>query len=245
LKEPAVAYLQEGYYSDRTVATAMPSERVTFIQRTYGHLAGAILAFAGLETLLIMSGIGEQIVRQMFTGTAGLLVVMLLFIGGGYLAQYWARSATSRAMQYAGLGLYVVLEAVIFLPLLIIAAVYTQDQTIIPKAALLTLGVFAGLTMAVFMTGKDFSFMRTGLIVAGWASVGLIIVAMIFPINLGTWFSFAMVGLAAAYIIYDTSNVMHHYRSDQHVAAALELFASVALLFFYILRILLANSRRD
>jgi FtsH-binding integral membrane protein len=181
----------------------------------------------------------------MFTGTAGLLVVMLLFIGGGYLAQYWARSATSRAMQYAGLGLYVVLEAVIFLPLLIIAAVYTQDQTIIPKAALLTLGVFAGLTMAVFMTGKDFSFMRTGLIVAGWASVGLIIVAMIFPINLGTWFSFAMVGLAAAYIIYDTSNVMHHYRSDQHVAAALELFASVALLFFYILRILLANSRRD
>jgi FtsH-binding integral membrane protein len=245
LKEPAVAYLQEGYYSDRTVATAMPSERVTFIQRTYGHLAGAILAFAGLETLLIMSGIGEQIVRQMFTGTAGLLVVMLLFIGGGYLAQYWARSATSRAMQYAGLGLYVVLEAVIFLPLLIIAAVYTQDQTIIPKAALLTLGVFAGLTMAVFMTGKDFSFMRTGLIVAGWASVGLIIVAMIFPINLGTWFSFAMVGLAAAYIIYDTSNVMHHYRSDQHVAAALELFASVALLFFYILRILLANSRRN
>jgi FtsH-binding integral membrane protein len=245
LKEPAVAYLQEGYYSDRTVATAMPSERVTFIQRTYGHLAGAILAFAGLETLLIMSGIGEQIVRQMFTGTGGLLVVMLLFIGGGYLAQYWARSATSRAMQYAGLGLYVVLEAVIFLPLLIIAAVYTQDQTIIPKAALLTLGVFAGLTMAVFMTGKDFSFMRTGLIVAGWASVGLIIVAMIFPINLGTWFSFAMVGLAAAYIIYDTSNVMHHYRSDQHVAAALELFASVALLFFYILRILLANSRRN
>jgi len=240
-----VAYLQEGYYSDRTVATAMPSERVTFIQRTYGHLAGAILAFAGLETLLITSGIGEQIVRQMFTGTAGLLVVMLLFIGGGYLAQYWARSATSRAMQYAGLGLYVVLEAVIFLPLLIMAAVYTQDQTIIPKAALLTLGVFAGLTMAVFMTGKDFSFMRTGLIVAGWASVGLIVVAMIFPINLGTWFSFAMVGLAAAYIIYDTSNVMHHYRSDQHVAAALELFASVALLFFYILRILLANSRRN
>jgi len=240
-----VAYLQEGYYSDRTVATAMPSERVTFIQRTYGHLAGAILAFAGLETLLITSGIGEQIVRQMFTGIAGLLVVMLLFIGGGYLAQYWARSATSRAMQYAGLGLYVVLEAVIFLPLLIMAAVYTQDQTIIPKAALLTLGVFAGLTMAVFMTGKDFSFMRTGLIVAGWASVGLIVVAMIFPINLGTWFSFAMVGLAAAYIIYDTSNVMHHYRSDQHVAAALELFASVALLFFYILRILLANSRRN
>lgn len=240
-----MAYLQEGYYSDRTVATAMPSERVTFIQRTYGHLAGAILAFAGLTTLLIKSGIGEQIVRQMFTGTGGLLVVMLLFIGGGYLAQYWARSATSRAMQYAGLGLYVVLQAVIFLPLLIIAAHYTQDPYVIHKAALLTLGVFAGLTMAVFMTGQDFSFMRTGLIVAAWASVALILVAIIFGWDLGTWFSFGMVALAAAFIIYDTSNVIHHYRSDQYVAASLELFASVALLFFYILRIMLESNRRN
>jgi FtsH-binding integral membrane protein len=247
MKEPTVAYLQEGYYSDRTVATAMPSERVTFIQRTYGHLAGAILAFAGLTTLLIKSGIGEQIVRQMFTGTGGLLVLMLLFIGGGYLAQYWARSATSRAVQYAGLGLYVVLQAVIFLPLLIIAAFYTDDPFIIHKAALLTLGVFAGLTMAVFMTGKDFSFMRTGLIVASWLALGLIVLAMIpsLGINLGTWFSFAMVALAAAFIIYDTSNVMHHYRSDQYVAASLELFASVALLFFYILRIMLESNRRN
>jgi uncharacterized protein len=169
---------------------------------------------------------------------------MLLFIGGGYLAQYWARSATSRAMQYAGLALYVVLEAAIFLPILTYAA-SAYDQYVIQKAGLLTLGVFAGLTMAVFMTGKDFSFMRTGLIVAGWASVALIVVAMIFGLNLGTWFSFAMVGLAAAYIIYDTSNVMHHYRSDQYVAASLALFASVALMFFYILRIFLESNRRN
>jgi FtsH-binding integral membrane protein len=244
VKEPTVAYLQEGYYSDRTVATAMPSERVTFIQRTYGHLAGAILAFAGLETLLIMSGVGAEIVQQLFRGSGGMLVLMLLFIGGGYLAQYWARSATSRAMQYAGLALYVVLQAVIFLPILMFAVAYTRDPFVIHKAALLTLGVFAGLTMAVFMTGKDFSFMRTGLIVASWASVGLILVAILFGLDLGTWFSFGMVALAAAFIIFDTSNVMHHYRSDQYVAASLELFASVALLFFYILRIFL-NDRRN
>jgi FtsH-binding integral membrane protein len=150
-------------------------------------------------------------------------------------------------MQYAGLSLYVVLEAFIFLPILWIASVKADDPFIIHKAGLLTLGVFAGLTMAVFMMGTDFSFMRTGLIVAGWLSVGLIVLAMIpgLGINLGTWFSFAMVGLAAAYIIYDTSNVMHHYRSDQYVAASLELFASVALMFFYILRIFLSSDRRN
>src|SRR5438034_10062878 len=237
MKEPTVAYLQEGYYSDRVVAAAMPAERVTFIRRTYGHLTGAILAFAGLEALLFQSGVAEDFMGQVFRGGSGwLLALMLLFVGGGYVAQYWARSATSRAMQYAGLGLYVLLEVVIFMPLLWLAVHYSGDTWIIQKAGLLTLGVFAGLTMAVFMTGQDFSFMRTGLVVAGWASVGLILVAIMFGLSLGTWFSFAMVGLAAAYIIYDTSNVMHHYRSDQHVAAALQLFASGAAMSGYIPR---------
>ena len=66
---------------------------------------------------------------------------------------------------------------------------------------------------------------------------------MLFGLSLGLWFSFAMVGLAAAYIIYDTSNVLHNYRTDQHVGAALELFASVALMFYYILRIFMSERR--
>jgi len=241
-----VSYLVDGYHTDRPVAAAMPAERASFIRRTYGHLAGAILVFAIAEAALIQSGAGEQVMRQLFTGGAGgMLVLMLLFIGGGYLAQYWARSATSAAMQYAGLGLYIALEVVIFLPLLTIAAHYANDPYVIHKAGLLTLGVFAGLTMAVFMTGQDFSFMRTGLVVAGWLSVGVILGAMIFGYSIGTWFSLAMVGLAAAYIIYDTSNVLHHYRTDQYVGASLQLFASVALMFYYVLRIMLESNRRS
>jgi FtsH-binding integral membrane protein len=240
-----MAYLQEGYVSDRPVAEAMPAERVTFIRRTYGHLAGAILAFAGIETLLIKSGAAEPIIQSLFGGKAAMLVLMLVFIGGGYLAQYWAQASTSRAMQYAGLGLYVLLQAVIFLPLLYVATQLVADKTIVPKAGLLTLGVFAGLSMTVFFTGKDFSFLRPALMVFSWLAVGFIVCAIIFGLSVGTWFSFAMVGLAAAYIIYDTSNVLHHYRSDQYVGAALQLFASVALMFYYILRIMLSASSRD
>ena len=55
----------------------------------------------------------------------------------------------------------------------------------------------------------------------------------------------AMVVLASGYILYDTSNILHHYRTNQHVAAALALFASVALLFWYVIRILIALSGRD
>jgi uncharacterized protein len=239
-------YLIDGYHSDRPAAFAFPSERVAFIRRTYAHLAGAILAFAGLEALLLRTEAGLDVIRSVFGhGNAGLLVLMIVFIGAGYLARYWAHAATSPAMQYAGLGLYVLMQVVIFLPMLYIADNYFAGQHIIAKAGILTMGVFAGLTLTVFITRQDFSFLGPILCVASFLALGLIICALIFGLNLGTWFSFAMVGLASAYIIYDTSNVLHHYRTDQYVGAALELFASVALLFYYILRILMNSSSRN
>jgi len=54
-----------------------------------------------------------------------------------------------------------------------------------------------------------------------------------------------MVGLASASILYDTSNVLRHYSEDSHVAAALELFASVALMFWYVLQLFMSLNRRD
>jgi FtsH-binding integral membrane protein len=105
--------------------------------------------------------------------------------------------------------------------------------------------VFAGLTAVVFLTGKDFSFLRTALWLGGFIALGFGICACLFGFSLGLVFSVAMVALASGYILYDTSNVLHHYRIGQHVAAALALFASVALLFYYIVRIVLSLTSRD
>jgi FtsH-binding integral membrane protein len=243
-----MSYSMDNYITDRPVAAnALPAERVAFIRRTYLHVAGAILVFTGLETLLLGTSLGEQFIHTMFArgGSGAMLVLMLLFIGGGYLAQYWAHAATTRAMQYAGLGLYVLLEVAIFLPLLYVANNYFPDQHVIAKAGIMTLTIFGGLTMAVLFTRQDFSFLGPILGVISFGVLGLIICAMLFHLDLGLWFSFAMVGLAAAYIIYDTSNILHRYRTNQEVGAALELFASVALLFWYILRIVMESSRRN
>jgi FtsH-binding integral membrane protein len=232
-------------YDYSVAAQAASSDRATFIRRTYAHLAGAILAFMGIEALLLnlMSEQTQlQVVRMM--GGYGWLAVMLAFMAAGWVARTWAHSDTSTVMQYMGLGLYVVAWAVIFLPLLIVAAHYI-DKSVIPTAGILTLAVFGGLTLSVFVTRKDYSFLRPILCVASLIALGIIVAAIFFPINLGLFFSFAMVALASAYILYDTSNVMLHYRTDQHVGAALELFASVAMLFWYILRIVMAVSSRD
>ena len=50
-----------------------------------------------------------------------------------------------------------------------------------------------------------------------------------------------MVALAGASILYDTSNVLHHYPEDRYVGAALQLFASVAMMLWYVLRIFLSR----
>jgi FtsH-binding integral membrane protein len=220
---------------------AQESARAAFIRRTYAHLAGAILAFVALEFLIFQVLPTEQIIGTLFQSPVSLLILMAAFIGGGWLAQAWAMSGSSPALQYFGLGLYVVVQAVIFIPILYVALRFS-DPSVIPTAGIMTLAMFGGLTASVFVTRKDYSFLGPILSIAGFIALGLILAAILFGFNLGLLFSFGMVALASAFILYDTSNVLHHYRTDQHVAAALALFASVALLFFYILRILIAVS---
>jgi FtsH-binding integral membrane protein len=150
-------------------------------------------------------------------------------------------------MQYLGLGLYIVAWAVMFLPLIYIANAISyanNDPYLIPTAAILTFTVFLGLTLSVFLTKKDFSFLRPILCIGSMIALGVIVCSILFGFGLGLFFCFAMVALISGCILYDTSNVLHHYRTDQHVAAALELFASVAILFWYILQILMMINRR-
>ena len=206
-----------------------------------------MLAFIALEAVLLNTPAVTDAMMQLAVSRYGWLMVLGGFMAASYVANMWANSATSLPMQYLGLGLYVVAEAVIFLPLLHIASNF-GGEAVIPIAGTLTLIVFTGLTAVVMLTGADFSFLRVGLSIAGLAAFGVAVCAVLFGFAganaMNIPFSAAMVLLASGYILYDTSNVLHHYRIGQHVAASLALFASVALLFYYILRILMALNRR-
>ena len=232
--EPAV------YSQIHAAVDAAADERGRFIRRTYGHLAAAILLFVVLEYVLLQMPFTPKLVGMMVGSSMGWLVVLGLFMGVGFIADKWARSDTSPGVQYLGLALYVTAQAIIFLPLLFVATFVMKDPSLIPSAGLLTLTLFAGLTGTVFITRKDFSFMRGALTVAGFVAIGLVVASAIFGFSLGIIFSVCMVGLAGGYILYYTSEIMRTYRTDQHVAASLALFAAVALMFWYILRIFIA-----
>ncbi len=228
---------------DYPVAQAAASARTAFIRRTYLHLAGAIGAFVIVEMLLLRSALPRIMLGFIQGNPYGWLMILGAFILAGWLARGLAASAASVSLQYAGLGLYVVAEAVIFVPILYLAAFYSSPQ-VLPNAALLTGLLFVGLTVVAFTSRTDFSFLGGILTIGGLLALGAIVGGVVFGFNLGLLFSMAMVGLAGAAILHDTSKVIHQYGVDQHVAASLELFASIALLFWYVLSILMRLSRR-
>jgi uncharacterized protein len=226
------------------VSQASPNERQKFIQKTYLHLAGAIALFMAIEVLLFVTPAAEAIADLIFKLPFSWLAVLGGFMLLGWLARQMASRTGSKQTQYIGLGLYVLGEAIIFVPLLYIAMYYTSPE-VLPSAAILTGLLFAGLTTVSFTTKADFSFLGSILTMVGFVALGMIICSVIFGFKLGIFFSFAMIVFASAAILYDTSNVIHHYTTDQYVAASLELFASVALLFWYVLQILIQLTGRD
>jgi FtsH-binding integral membrane protein len=225
-----------------TVADAAAVDRAAFIRRTYLHLAGAILAFVGLEAWLLNTPAMVELALKVLSGSSW-LIVLVAFMAVSWIADKLARSEAAPGVQYLGLALYTVAEALIFLPLIIVAMLQTGSAYIITEAGIITGLLFAGITATAFMTRKDFSFMRGILTIGGFVALGVIICSMMFKFELGLVFSGAMCLFAGGSILYTTSNIIHHYRTNQHVAASLSLFAGVMLLLWYVIQILLRARR--
>jgi FtsH-binding integral membrane protein len=211
--------------------------RSNFIWRTYGHVAAAILLFAGIETYLFSTGIALPMAQSM------LQMNWLLILGGfmvvSWLATHVAHSAQSKPIQYIALVGFVTAQAILFVPMLAIAM--AKAPGIIESAVGVTLLGTGGLTAVALITRKDFSFLRGILVWGGILALVAIVSAVLFGFQLGTWFSVAMIGFAGAAVLYDTSNILQHYPEDRYVGAALQLFASIALMFWYVLRLLMSR----
>jgi len=236
------------------VATLGVSDRVTFLRKTYAHLGGALIAFAVVTWAIMnfMTGLSWKLVTM---GQFAWLGVFALFMVANVVAQKLAMSETSRGIQYVGLGIQVVSWALMFQPILwfvmikfgnradllrgdqIQVALSASAASVILQATIITLAIFIGLTVTVFVTRKDFSFLRGVLSICTFAALGTIVASLLFGFTLGALFSGLIVLLMAGYILHQTSLVMSYFPPTAHVAAAMMLFATVATLFMHVLNI--------
>ncbi len=229
-------------------ATLGVSDRMSFLRRTYAHLGVALVALALIaggmmrfapETSLAMS-------RWAFSGTWNWLLVLGLFMGVGYLAERLAWSEGSRALQYLGLLVAVVAQGLLLQPLLwvvIIKVGAVDAMSLIAQATTITLAIFIGLSLTVFLTKRDFSFLRGALVIGAFAAFGVILASALFGFSLGAVFCGAMIVLMAGYILYQTSLLASRFPPTAYVAAALMLFSTVATMFWYVLQLLLSLRR--
>ena len=218
------------------VSELSASDRSNFIWKCYAHVVGAILAFAAIEVYLFQSGVAAAIAGPMLNNW---FMVLGAFILASWGATHVAHRLESKNAQYAAFAFFVMMEALIFAPMLYMA--YMKEPGIIDSAAGVTILGSVGLVATAMITGKDFSFLRGMLVWIGMLALVAIVGSLMFGFDLGTWFSVAMIGFAGAAVLYDTSNIMHHYPQDKYVAASMALFASIAMMFWYILRLFMSR----
>lgn len=222
------------------VAYATDTERVDFYKKTYAHVAGGVLLFIIFEYLLLQSDTIVQFALSMMGGFKFFLLLGAFMLITNY-AENMALKTTDKNMQYMAYALYVFAEAFIFIPLIYIAIEFSQSFALLQQAAIVTIGLFAGLSSVVLVTKKDFSFLRAGLTIGFFIAIGLFVAGALFGFSLGLWFSVGMCVLAGGSILYQTSNMVHNYTTEDYIPAALGLFASLMLLFWYVIQIFLSR----
>jgi FtsH-binding integral membrane protein len=195
-----------------------------------------------------MDGVTHTIARlsawaaQWSLALGALIVLGAMFRGVAY-------GARSTALQYGCLGSFVVVESVLFVPVLTRAA--AEAPGAIRNASLLTLIAFTCGTVTAFALRRDLSFLRT--LVQSGLGLGLIAVvtALAFDFGLGTGFALVMLFIASMALLHDVSAVLQDADEedeteaagarDLHAAASLALFASMALLFWSALSLFVSS----
>jgi FtsH-binding integral membrane protein len=231
------------------------------LRRTYGLLGIALVAFAVLTAGMMRFSTETSLRFSAWAlgGQLNWLIVFGLFMLVGYIGQRLAMSQTSRGLQLLGLGVFVAAESVLLQPILWMlilrfgnhamlregVLLSGQAASILMQAIVITLTIFIGLTVTVFVTRKDFSFLRGILSISSFAILGVILASLLFGFSLGAFFCGVVILVMAGYILYQTSAVMSHFPPTAHVAAALMLFSTIATLFWYVLQLLMQlNSNR-
>lgn len=216
-------------------------DRVTFIRRTYSHVALAVLSFVIMEVILL----NTPLIQIGYMMANSPILILALVLGGSWIATKWAQSPGNTQKQYMGLFLFTLVESIIFLPLFIILLTSEtfagQVGSILGQSAMLAGGLFTGLSAVALFSKTDFSFLRSIVTVGFMIALAIAVAGMLFGFDLGLWFSAGVILLSAGSILYQTSSLVRDYHTSQHVIAALGLFSSLMTMFYFILRIFMSR----
>lgn len=224
-----------GSLQARTAAEATLDERMSFVRKVYAlFFAATLFAIGGVSLGLAFP---EQVVLPIARHP---YIAFFVMIGGVFAAQAVRHV---RGLNVLALFGFTTLTGVIISPFMFWVAL--NNPASIWQAGLLTVGIFGGLTAYVFITKRDFDFMR------GMLTTGLIVIFLAGLLNF-FFMSSGALGFAVAagalllfsgYVLYDTSKIIRRYPTNEYIAGALDLYLDAFNIFLALLRILNAGRR--
>lgn len=230
----------DGYYREPASQLATDA-RLSFLRRTYGFFMLGVVVSAGVAAL--SAYLCAPYLREITGSYVWLGIIGAYFV----LSIIFNQLMMKRETAMLGLMLQSVAQGALFGPLIAIAMLVAGGSLILVYQALAITGlVFGGLTAYVFLTKQDFSFLRGALIIGSITFMGVIVMVLLMGGVGGGGMSALSLGiaafgvlLAAGYVLYDTSQIVHKYGPGDEVIAAACLHADFALMLWYVLRILI------
>lgn len=224
-----------GSLQAQTAAQASVAERLGFVRKVYAlFFLGTLFAVGGVA-------LGFMFPPLLIFALQHPWIMLFAMLGGVMGAQAVRHVPGVNLLALFG---FTTLTGVVISPLM--ALVAQTNPSSLWQAGLLTVGIFGGLTAYVFVSKRDFSFLR-GMIVTGLIVVILAGLLNVFLVGSGA-FGFAIAAatllLFAGFVLYDTSNIIRRYPANEYVAGALSLYLDAFNIFLALVRILNAGSRR-
>jgi modulator of FtsH protease len=243
----------------RGVARESAQDKLAFLRKVYGLFTGSLAAAAFGAIVALYAGASVSHVSVPIDDYRSVTIPPLVafFMNHyiiGFLIPIAAIVGASAVRFKPGVNVAALFGATFVSglslgPLLFIAQVlatggHTLSASPVRDAFLLTVLGFGGLTGYALVTKKDFSFL------GGFVSMGLWVLLGAMFLNFfvgGATFGLAIASvgvlLFGAYVLYDTSRLLHGDNRDP-VGAALTLYLNFVNLFVFLLRILMSE-RRD
>jgi FtsH-binding integral membrane protein len=223
-----------GSLQAQSAAEATVAERMGFIRKVYAlFFLGTLFAIGGVALGMSYEPLYEYARAHPF-------IMMLVMLGAVMGATAVRHVPVVNVLALFG---FTTFTGIVISPLMYAVSLYNPAS--IWQAGALTVGIFGGLTAYVFISKRDFSFLRgmlwTGLIIM--IIGGLLNVFLVGSSALGFGLAAATLLLFSGYVLYDTSNIMRRYPTNEYIAGALDLYLDAFNIFLALIRLLNAGRR--
>ncbi len=237
---------------------SMTLEKVKYLRKVYGLLGMSALAaivsgglitseLFGTQTLPLRDGRTVEVPAMVYTMLETPALMWAAF--GALFVSTFIASWVSKVKVVNVIALFGVaaLMGLDLAPMVWVASIkgelgLTASAAPVRDAGIMTLAVFGGITGYVFVTKKDFSYLKGFLSMAVWALFAACLLTFVFQSEA---FSLAVAGIGAlitmAMLLYVTSYIFRNSEMDDPVGDALALLVQLRNLFMFLLRLFMSS----